>query len=252
MPGTHALASTAASQPAREKMKVIAGSSPAPSSRSMTSTRAGGPPPRATPEPRRPLAVRSPPRRRPVRRGRGQPAAGGEPVGDRLRVVHRADQRRVDPQPGAGRLGGRRVGPAEQVEQPAPDQHVLPQRHRPDLVDHHGQLAAHLGQPGAELLGIGHGGRQPDHLHVGRQVQDHLLPHRAAELVGQVMDLVHHHMGQPGQVGRTGVQHVAQHLGGHHHHRRVRVDRGVAGQQADPVRPVLRRSGRRTSGSTAP
>ena len=203
----------------------------------MTSTRGGGRQPRSTPKAPE-LAVLPP---CPAARSAAArlTAAGGEPVGHRLCVVHRPDQRRVDPQPGAGRITGGRVRAAEQIEQPPPDQHVLPQRHRPDLVDHHGQLTADLGQPGAELLGVGHRGRQADHLHVGRQVQDDLLPHRPAELVRQVVDLVHHHMGQTLEVGRPGVQHVPQHLGGHHHHRGVRVDRGVAGQQADPVRTVL-------------
>ena len=37
---------------------------------------------------------------------------------------------------------------------------------------------------------------------------------------------------------RVGVDHVPQHLGGHHHHRRLGVDAGVAGQQADVGRAV--------------
>ncbi len=83
-------------------------------------------------------------------------------------------------------------------------------------------------------------------------VQDDLLPHRPAELVGQVVDLVHHHRRQTVQIGRVGVEHVAQHLGGHHHDRCVRVDRGVAGEQADVLRRRGGPPGRRTSGSTAP
>ncbi len=47
------------------------------------------------------------------------------------------------------------------------------------------------------------------------------------------------------------VEHVAKHLGGHHDDRRLAVDRVVAGQQPHAFGAVLRRRGRRTSGSTA-
>ena len=126
----------------------------------------------------------------------------------------------------------------EQVEQPLADQHVLPQRHRPVLVDDDGGVAAHGLDPAAELLGIAHRRRQADQPHILGQVQDHLFPHRAAHPVGQEVHLVHHHMRKSVQRIRPGVQHVAQHLGGHDHHRRVTVDRLVAGQQADVLRAV--------------
>ena len=64
-------------------------------------------------------------------------------------------------------------------------------------------------------------------------MDDHLFPHPAAEPVGEVVHLVHHHVRQPLERAGARVEHVAQHLGGHHHHRRVAVDRVVAGQQAD-------------------
>src|SRR5699024_12090895 len=102
--------------------------------------------------------------------------------------------------------------------------HVLPQRHRTHLGDHHGSVPAHLGEPVAELLGVGHCRRQGDQVHVLGQVQDDLLPHRPTEPVGEVVHLVHHHIAQAPQRGRGAVQHVPQHLGGHHHHRRLTVD----------------------------
>ena len=135
-------------------------------------------------------------------------------------------------------VGGRGLGVVEQVEHPLADQHVLPQRHRPVLADHHGRLAAHGDQPVGELLGVGHGRRQRHQRDALRQVDDDLFPDRAAEPVGQVVHLVHHHVAETVQGGRTGVEHVAQHLGGHHHHGRVAVDRVVAGQQADLGRAV--------------
>ena len=108
------------------------------------------------------------------------------------------------------------------------------------LVDDHRRVAAHGLDPAAELLGVAHRRRQADQPHLVGQMQDDFLPHRAAHPVGEEMHLVHHHVRKPLQRRRIGVKHVAQHLGGHHHHRRVGVDRHVAGQQADPVAAVAR------------
>ena len=85
-----------------------------------------------------------------------------------------------------------------------------------------------------------------------RQVDDDLLPHRAAEPVGEVVHLVHDDEAEAAQGGRPGIHHVAQHLGRHDDDRRLAVDRGVAGEQADLVGAVPRARGRRTSGWTAP
>ena len=52
----------------------------------------------------------------------------------------------------------------------------------------------------------------------------------------EVVHLVEHDAAQAVERAATGVDHVAQHLGGHHHDRRVAVDRVVAGQQADRAR----------------
>jgi hypothetical protein len=49
----------------------------------------------------------------------------------------------------------------------------------------------------------------------------------------EVVDLVHHHIAQAAQGRAALVQHVAQHLGGHHHHRGLAVDGVVPGEQAD-------------------
>ena len=58
-----------------------------------------------------------------------------------------------------------------------------------------------------------------------------LRHHRAAEPVGEVVHLVHHHVAEVRQGRRTRVDHVAEHFGGHHHDRSVTVDRVVAGEQ---------------------
>ena len=208
---------TAASQPARLKMNVMAGSSPAVSSRAMTSGRRGA---------RNRAGRRAPRAGRPGRLARGPVVPPGQP-----------EQFRVHPGPPLP-VAAARPGLQEQVVEPAADQHVLPQRHRPVLVHDHRGAAAHLGQPVAELLGVADRGGQRDHPDRLRQVDDHFFPDRAAEPVGQVVHLVQDHVAEPGQGGRAAVQHVAQHLGGHHHHRRLAVDAVVPGQQADLARPV--------------
>ena len=180
--------------------------------------------------------------------GRCMPGPAAGPPGARAGA---AASRPAGRPRGGGRCGaaarGRRgaacppvagVGVVEQVEQPLAHQHVLPQRHRPVLVDHHGGVAAHGLDPAAELLGVADRRRQADQPHLLGQVQDDLLPHRAAHPVGQEVHLVHHDVRKSVQRIRTRVEHVAQHLGGHHHHRRVAVDRLVAGQQPDALRAV--------------
>ena len=129
-------------------------------------------------------------------------------------------------------------GVGVQRQQPASDHHVLSQRDGALLGDDDGGPAAHLAEPVAELLGVGDRGGQGDHLDLGGQVDDDLLPHRPAEAVSQVVDLVHDHEAQPVQVTRARVEHVAQHLGGHDHHVRVGVDGGVTGQQPHPFLTV--------------
>ncbi|CPR04573.1 hypothetical protein BN971_00444 [Mycobacterium bohemicum DSM 44277] len=138
--------------------------------------------------------------------------------------------------------GGVRLGPrvVEQVIEPLAHHDVLPQRHRPVLVDHDGGVAAHGLDPAAELLGVADRGRQADQPHLVGQVQDHLLPHRAAHPVGEEVHLVHDDKRKSMQRRRIGVEHVAQHLGGHHHHGRVGVHRQVTGQQPDPLAAVAR------------
>ena len=127
---------------------------------------------------------------------------------------------------GPGRVG-------EQVIQPAPGHHVLPQRHRPVLVHDDRDAAAQVVQPVAELLGVADRGRQGHHAHRLRQVDDDLFPHRAAGPVGQVVHLVQDHVTEALEGGRSGVEHVPEHLGGHHHDGRLAVDAVIPGEQPD-------------------
>ncbi len=126
----------------------------------------------------------------------------------------------------------------EEVVDPAAGHDVLPQRNGPLLGDDHLGVPAHGVQPVAELLGVGHGGRQGDQGHRLGEVDDHFLPDGPAEPVGEVVDLVHHDVAEAEQRLRARVQHVAEHLGGHHDHRRLGVDAVVARQQAHLVGTV--------------
>ena len=128
--------------------------------------------------------------------------------------------------------------PRVQVEQLVTDEHVLAEGHRTVLADDDGGVAAHRREPVAELLGVGHGRRQRDELHVVREVDDDLLPHGAAEAVGEVVDLVHDDVPEAVERRRAGVEHVAQHLGRHDDDVGVTVDGGVTGEQTDAVGAV--------------
>ena len=121
----------------------------------------------------------------------------------------------------------------EEVEHPVADQHVLPQRDRPHLADDDRRVPADGDQPLAELLGVADRRRQRDQGDRLREVDDHLFPDRAAEPVGEVVHLVHDHVAEAVDRRGLGVEHVAQHLGGHHDHGGVAVDGVVAGEQAD-------------------
>ena len=70
------------------------------------------------------------------------------------------------------------------------------------------------------------------------KVNNRLFPHRATETVRQVVHLIHHHIAQAGQRGRVGVEHVAQHLGGHHDHGCFRVNARIAGEQTHVILTV--------------
>ena len=69
-------------------------------------------------------------------------------------------------------------------------------------------------------------------------MDDDLLPHRAAEPVGEVVHLVHDDATEAPQRRRPGVQHVAQHLGRHDDDRGLAVEGDVTGEQADLVGAV--------------
>jgi hypothetical protein len=115
---------------------------------------------------------------------------------------------------------------------------VVVERHRASVGDHHVAGGPHVLDPGAELLRVGHRGREARQLHGRGQLDDDLLPDRPALRIGEVVHLVEDDGLQPRERRRVLVEHVAQDLGGHHHDRRVAADGVVTGEQAHPLRPV--------------
>ena len=134
-----------------------------------------------------------------------------------------------------GRFPGSRGNSFEQVHQFRSHQHVLIEGDGAPLGDHHLEISPHGAQPVAEVLHIADGRRQRRDLHSGGQPEDDLLPYSTAEPVGQVVHLIHDDVPQVVQPCRGSVDHVAQHLSGHHHHRSIAIDRGIARQQPHPV-----------------
>ena len=126
----------------------------------------------------------------------------------------------------------------EQVHHAVTDHHVLPQGHRAVLGNNNVRAAAHRIQPRAELLNVRHRSRQRNDVHMLGKVNNRLFPHCATETVRQVVHLIHHHVAQAGQRGRVSVEHVAQHLGGHHDHGCFRVNARIAGQQTHVILTV--------------
>src|SRR3546814_12271834 len=95
---------------------------------------------------------------------------------------------------------------------------------------------------------VGYRGGEAHEAHVEGEVDHHLLPHGTAVGVLEEVHLVEHHVAQPAQRVGPRVDHVAEHLGGHDHYRRVAVYRVVAGEQADLVGAVA--PGQETGGGS--
>ena len=136
-------------------------------------------------------------------------------------------------------MGCRKPRTVEQVDELGPHQDVLVERHRPVFRDDDLGVSPHRLQPITKLLGIGYRGAQRHHRDMLRKMDDDLLPHRPAKPVGQEMHFVHHDAAQVLQQVRVGVEHVAQHFGGHDHDAGVGIDVGVAGEKADRILTVF-------------
>ena len=111
----------------------------------------------------------------------------------------------------------------------------------PAQLDDGRRRAAHRLDPRRQLGRVADRRRQAHQLHVAREVDDHLLPHRPAVGVLQEVDLVEHDEAEVVERAGSGVDHVAQHLGRHHDDRCVAVDGVVARQQPDVAGAVARR-----------
>ena len=117
---------------------------------------------------------------RPVRRGRAPGRRGGRPPGSG--AARRRRRRRS--------AGGAAVGAA------LADHVQVHELDRPPLLDDRLGLAPHGLHPGRDLLGVRDGRRQRDDRDLGREMDDHLLPHRAPGGILQVVDLVEHGVAQ--------------------------------------------------------
>ena len=73
---------------------------------------------------------------------------------------------------------------------------MLPQRYRSELFDDDVSSTADSAQPMTELLGITYGGGKSCHRDTFGQVDEHFLPHRTTGSIGQVVHLVHDHVGE--------------------------------------------------------
>ena len=118
-------------------------------------------------------------------------------------------------------------------EEVAQDDRTVP------LHDHIG-IPPDRAQPLTELFGVVHRGRQADEADLGRREHQHFFPDAAAVGILNEVHFVEDDGVQTAQEVRTGEQHVAEHLGGHDHHRGLWFDSRVAGQEADVLRAVGR------------
>ena len=115
------------------------------------------------------------------------------------------------------------------------DQVQVAQLDRTLVLDDEVGGSAHHGDPLGQLLGVGDRRRQAHQPHRSGQVHDDLFPHRSPVGVLEVVDLVEHHVVELVQPLGAGVEHVAQHFGGHDDDRSVGGDDVVAGHQTDGV-----------------
>ena len=90
--------------------------------------------------------------------------------------------------------------------------------------------AAHRIEPSPELFDVRDGRGEGDNSDVVGKVDNRLFPDGAAEPVGKVVHLVQDDVPEPLKGGRIGVEHIAQHLGGHHKDRGLGVNARIPGK----------------------
>jgi hypothetical protein len=75
------------------------------------------------------------------------------------------------------------------------------ERDRTPLLDDGGGGTAHGLDPRGELFGVRDRRGQAHQVDLGREVDDHLFPHRAPVPILEVVHLVEHHVAQPVERG---------------------------------------------------
>ena len=117
------------------------------------------------------------------------------------------------------------------------------QRHRTKITEHQTRWTVHLLDPIGELPRIGNGGGQRHQLDRRRTVNDRFFPDGSPLGIIHVMALIEHdrlHIGKRiVMLIRFCIQHVAENLGGHHHHPCLAVNAQVTGHQANIFSPKL-------------
>ena len=147
----------------------------------------------------------------------------------KLRLLHRIRLRELE------RAARRVAGLVEERMQRVVDGKPHLERDRTLGARHRLDRAAQARHPCGDLADVADRRRQPDEANVMRRLDDQLLPHGAARIVVDVVDLVEHHVANSVDAGRLVVEDVAQDLGGHHQHGRTVVERVLAGDQADAM-----------------
>ena len=96
----------------------------------------------------------------------------------------------------------------------------------------------HLLNPVRQLLPVGHGGGESQQLHRPWAVDDGFFPDGAPLAVVHVVALIEDHRLHPRQgivQFALAVEHVAEDLRGHHHHRRLPIDGQIPREQPHPL-----------------
>ena len=174
-----------------------------------------------------------------------QIVVGRMPCLAKARLLHRIRLRELE------RAARRVAGLVEQRVQRVVDGEPHLERDRTLGPRHRLDGAAQTGHPRRDLTDVADRRRESDQADVLRRLDDQLLPHGAARVVVDVVDLVEHDVADSIDARGLVVEDVAQNLGGHHQHRRAVVERVLAGDQARCAARRSARRGRDTSGCSA-
>ena len=109
--------------------------------------------------------------------------------------------------------------------------------HRTKITEHQARWAMHLLDPIGELPRIGNGGGQRHQLNGRWAVNNRFFPDGAPLRIIHVVAFIEHDRLDIGKrivmLIRFGIEHVAEDLGGHHHHSSLAVNAQVTRHQAN-------------------